>query len=201
MITPKLKKVFVDENNQIVEKKKVILPPDLPKKRGSRIYKAADLLLEANTPKTRVDKKTLGPNGHWDFPEQLGTNGAFGFIYLIHDTVEDKFYLGKKQFYGTGKLNKGEDSNWKYYTSSCKELVSSIKRNGKELFKFYAIEQYHKRGTLGYAETWSLCAVDALSNRHRWHNGLVNKVSWTVSEKITARHKARLKELTCENFY
>lgn len=196
MQIPKLRKVLVDEDGNIIEKRKVKLPEDVVKKPSApRVYKAADLLNEAATPRTRINREALGPNGHWDFPEPLGTKGEFGFIYLIHDTVEDKYYLGKKQFYGTGKLNKGEESNWKYYTSSCKELVASIKRNGKELFKFYVIEQYFKRGTLGYAETWSLCLVEALANRDKWHNGLINKVSWTVSEKITERHKQRLKEL------
>ena len=196
MYIPKLRKVLVDENGNILEKKKVKLPDDIVKKpRAPKIYKAADLLAEAATIRTRIDKKSLGPNGHWDFPEPLGTKGEFGFIYLIHDTIENKYYLGKKQFYGTGKLNKGDESNWKYYTSSCKELVASIKRNGKDFFKFYVIEQYFKRGTLGYAETWSLCFVEALANRDKWHNGLINKVSWTISEKITDRHKKRLMEL------
>lgn len=197
MQIPKIRKVLVDEAGNILERaNKTKLPEDIVKKSVPRIYKAADLLQEVSTPRVRIDKSKLGPNGHWEFDEPLGVKGEFGFIYLIHDTIEDKYYIGKKQFRGTGKLNKGDESNWKYYTSSCKELVSSIKRNGKELFKFYVLEQYHKRGTLGYAETWSLCFVDALANRDKWHNGLINKVSWTVTEKISDRHKKRLKDLT-----
>lgn len=197
MYTPRIRKVLVDENGNILEKRSAKLPADVVKKpTAPKIYKAADLLREASTPRSRVNKAALGPNGHWDFPEPLGENGEFGFIYLIHDTLEEKFYLGKKQFRGTGKLNKGEESNWKYYTSSSKELVASIKRNGKDFFEFYVIEQYYKRGTLGYAETWSLCLVEALANREKWHNGLINKVSWNVTEKITTRHKERLKMLT-----
>jgi hypothetical protein len=197
MAIPKIRKVLVDEKGNILEKRVTKLPEDVVRKpKAPKIYKAADLLAEAATPRVRVNKAALGPNGHWDFPEVLDSEKAFGFIYLIHDTIENKFYLGKKQFRGTGKLNKGEESNWKYYTSSCKELVASIKRNGKELFKFYVLEQYYKRGTLGYAETWSLCMVEALANRDKWHNGLINKVSWTITESITERHKKRLSDLT-----
>lgn len=191
---PKIRRVLVDENGNIIQAPKRKLPEDVVKKPTLKVYKAEELLAEINTPRIRVDKSKLGPNGHWEFEEEIDPK-AFGFIYLIHDTFEEKYYLGKKQLYGTGKLNKGQESNWKTYASSCKELVASIRRNGKDFFKFYIIEQYFKRGTLGYAETWSLCQVEALANRHKWHNGLINKVSWNVTEKITDRHKRRLKEL------
>ena len=182
------KKVLVDPEGNIVNKVKASpLPPDVtPKAPSVRIYTPDELLY----PATRVSRKSLAPNGHWDFPEQLG-NG-FGFIYVIRDTVENKLYLGKKQFVGAGKVNKGLETNWKSYTSSCDALVLSIRKHGKEYFKFYALEQYKKRGTLGWAETWSLCFVEAPLNRDKWHNGLINKVSWNVSETITTRHKDRL---------
>jgi hypothetical protein len=182
------KKVLVDSNGNIVNRVKPSpLPPDVaPKSPTVKIYTPDQLL----TPTKRISRKELGPNGHWDFPEQMGR--AFGFIYVIRDTIEDKLYLGKKQFEGTGKVNKGQETNWKSYTSSCTALVHSIRKYGKEHFKFYVLEQYQRRGTLGWAETWSLCFVEAPLNRNKWHNGLINKVSWNVSEPISERHKERL---------
>jgi len=141
---------------------------------------------------SRVDPTKYRGNGHWQFSEELGGREYTGFIYVIHDTRENKLYLGKKQFRCTGKLNKGQDSNWRWYISSSKELSDSIKAHGKGNFVFYALEQYRSKGALSYAESWSLFHVEAPVNRHVWYNVLINKVSWKVTEKITERHKDRL---------
>jgi hypothetical protein len=161
------------------------LPNDLPPKAPTGLIKVS--LSGVRT----VTKKIQTGNGHWQFEEPLGK--GFGFIYLIHDLVNDKMYIGKKQYYGTGKQNKGVVSNWRNYTSSSKEVCKSIEVNGKENFEFYVLEQYGIRGTLGYAETWSLMYVRAPANRHRWYNMLVNKISWSVKEDISERHVSRLK--------
>ena len=161
------------------------LPVDIPKKAPS------PTLVTLPTEKIKVVKNT-SINGHWRFDEQLGKPDYFGFVYLIHDLNNNKMYIGKKQFFGSGKLNKGIVSDWRSYTSSCKALQESIRLNGKDRFKFYALDQYKLRGSLGYAETWSLCKVEALCDRDRWYNGLINKVSWNVKEGVTMHHRHRL---------
>lgn len=192
MVNFNIKKVLVDETGNIVEKKtSPKLPNDIPNKPPSGI-KTIKVSLEA---RARTNRKDYSGNGHWLFEEALGVSGQFGFIYLIHDTSLDRMYIGKKQFLGAGKKNKGLPTNWQWYTSSCKELCESIKRNGKDNFVFYVLEQYKIRGSLGFAETWSICHVEALANRDKWYNGLINKVSWNVKESITPRHKARLKAI------
>jgi hypothetical protein len=97
-----------------------------------------------------------------------------------------------------GKENKGQDSNWRWYISSSKELSAAVKLNGKGSFEYHAVEQYRSKGAVSYAETWSLMHVEAPVNRHRWYNMLVNKVSWTVKEPITERHKRILNRLVEE---
>jgi hypothetical protein len=141
---------------------------------------------------SRVDSTKYRGNGHWQFPEPLGAKGYIGFIYIIRDVMTEKLYLGKKQFKGLGKINKGEDSNWRWYISSSKELSQSIKTHGKNNFEFIAIEQYKSKGGLSYAESWSLFDVQASINRDIWYNLLINKVSWVVKENITERHKERM---------
>jgi hypothetical protein len=143
---------------------------------------------------TRIKRSDQEGNGHWIFDEPLGGKN-FGFIYLIRDCETGKGYIGKKQFRGAGKMNKGVESNWQWYTSSCKDLVAAIKERGKENFEFIALEQYVNRGTLGYAETWSLMHVETPTNRHIWYNLLVNKISWPVKEAITDRHKKRIRDV------
>lgn len=147
---------------------------------------------------SKVDARNYRGNGHWEFPEDLGGKEYVGFIYIIKDIVNNKLYLGKKQYRSTGILTKGEQSNWQWYLSSSKELSESIKTNGKENFKFIAIEQYKTIATLSYSETWSLLHVEAPVHRYVWYNRLINKVSWSVKEEITDRHRDRLTNIIKE---
>lgn len=142
---------------------------------------------------SHVDPTKYRGNGHWQHDTPLGIPGYVGFIYCIRDVMNEKLYLGKKQFRGLGKENKGEDSNWRWYISSSKELSESIRRNGKNHFEFVAIEQYKTKATLSYAETWSLMHVESPFRRDKWYNLLVNKVSWVTKEPITQKHKDRLR--------
>ena len=129
-------------------------------------------------------------NGHWSFPEQLGPPYV-GFLYLIRDNYMEKFYLGKKFFLGHGKLNYGKDSGWRKYKSSSKILKDIFKERPLDEFDFIALEQYTTKGTLSYAETWTLCNVEAPTN-DLWYNYLIGKVWWKIKEPITERHKERL---------
>lgn len=128
-------------------------------------------------------------NGHWLFPEQMGV--GVGFIYLIRDNVLERFYLGKKLFHGHGQLNRGQESNWRKYTSSSKVLAVLLKERPREEFDFICLEQYRTKGTLSYSETWTLCHVEAPTNS-RWYNTRIDRVSWNVREPISDRHKNRL---------
>ena len=66
-----------------------------------------------------------------------------------------------------------------------------FKERPKEEFDFICVEQYKTKGTLSYAETWSLCLVEAPTS-NLWYNTLIEKVSWSVREPISDRHKERL---------
>lgn len=140
----------------------------------------------------RVLRKSLGVNGHWDFEVECEPHGYFGFIYLIHDVQLDKYYIGKKQFRLARGENVNQESDWKIYRSSCKPLKHQIKLRGKGEFKFYILEQYRTRGSLAYAESWSLMRVEAPANHDKWYNYAVNEVTWHCYEQITERHKRRL---------
>lgn len=131
-------------------------------------------------------------NGHWSFPEQMG-NGV-GFIYVIFDTVLQRAYLGKKNFRSMRGKDAGKESNWRRYISSSKLLAEMMQERPKKEFEFICIEQYKTRGTLSYSETWSLCVAEAPLNV-RWYNTLIEKVSWSVKEPVTERHKQRLAEV------
>ena len=140
---------------------------------------------------TKSLKVVLFNNGHWQFPEQMGGDEYVGFIYVIRDKYLQRCYLGKKTYRGSGKLNKGVESDWKRYKSSSNLLKDMFKERPKEEFEFICIEQYRTKGTLSYSETWSLCAVEAPTSKV-FYNTLIEKVSWPVKEAITVRHKERL---------
>jgi len=134
-------------------------------------------------------------NGHWKFPEQMGgvwtdRNCPVGFIYVVRDNYLERFYLGKKSFFGSSGNSKGKESKWRSYQSSSKALEEMFKERPKDEFEFICLEQYRTKGTLSYSETWSLCLVEAPTNK-RWYNTLIEKVSWPVKEPISQRHKDR----------
>lgn len=73
----------------------------------------------------------------------------FGFIYLIRNKINDKIYVGKKQFSflkkkriaktkRTGRKRieiKSVDSGWKNYWGSSKSLLEDIEIYGRENFE------------------------------------------------------------------
>jgi hypothetical protein len=132
--------------------------------------------------------------GHWKYAfKDLDPARAVGFVYMIIDKQDNTKYIGKKQFRGRGRLNKGVESNWKSYTSSSKELNERIKDRGPEDFHFIILEQYYTLGGLSFAETWSQVVCETPSNNEEFLNRFIDKVTWRVTEPVTKRHKQRLK--------
>ena len=139
-------------------------------------------------------------NGHWLFEEQMGAEDKVGFIYVVRDNYMRSFYLGKKLYRGHGKLNKGVESNWRRYVSSSKLLKDMFAERPKEEFDFICLEEYKMKGALSYAETWTACLVE-VPTTNNWYNTRIEKVSWSVKEPISMRHKLRLNAvITHEDF-
>lgn len=145
-----------------------------------------------------TNKATLTENGHWLFPEKMFAGKQVGFIYGIRNRHTGEMYIGKKLYAGMGKLNKGEESNWKYYISSNKKIDAIVRllRN-KELsadsiFDFVCLEEFSTKGGLSFAEVWCLVTAEIPSNQNLFYNVLINGVSWPVKERVTERCKERL---------
>lgn len=98
---------------------------------------------------TKRKKKT---HGHWNTILTLKPDTAFGFIYLVTNTVSGRKYVGKKQYYFYRKGKKVSKSKWETYTGSSKELNKDIKDLGKDKFIFEILAEYMTRGWLTYAE-------------------------------------------------
>jgi len=136
-------------------------------------------------------KPLVSVNGHWKFDQPMGIGKASGFIYIVRDNYLSRFYMGKKFYKGNGKLNRGQESDWKTYLSSSNLLKQLMGERPKEEFELICIEEYCMRGAVSYAETWSLCHVEAPTTK-TWYNTRIEEISWNVTEPITKRHKERL---------
>ena len=131
--------------------------------------------------------------GHWNSFPGLDQKGAVGFVYMIIHKPTNRKYIGKKNFHGRGKSNRGVESNWKTYTSSSKYLNELLKEEGKDCFEFVILEQYYTVGGLSFAETWSQVVSETPSRNEEFMNRFIDKVTWKVTEPVTTRHKQRLK--------
>jgi len=58
-----------------------------------------------------------------------------------------------------------KESNWKDYTSSCKELKAAIRKDGKQAFKFEILEWTMSRAMTTYREAQLIWSYNALSRK------------------------------------
>lgn len=85
-----------------------------------------------------------------------------GFVYEIHDTINDRLYIGKKLFYTTKKLPplKGKtnrrhrrvQSDWQEYYGSNTELQAQVALHGGENFRRTILVLCENRNTMSYWE-------------------------------------------------
>jgi len=161
--------------------------------------KVNDLKQKVDLPRMpSVNRAELVENGHWSFPNRMFAGKQIGFIYGIRNRHNGKMYIGKKLYAGMGKLNKGEESNWKYYISSNKEIDAIVRLlrtsnlPAESVFDFVCLEEFSTKGGLSFAEVWCLVIAEIPSNRNLFYNSLINGVSWPVRERVTDQCKARL---------
>jgi hypothetical protein len=84
--------------------------------------------------------------------------------------------------------------DWRKYRSSSNLLKEIFAVRPEEEFEYIVLEQYKMQGALSYAETWTLCHVEAPTSV-TWYNTRIEKVAWPVKEGITLRHKNRLEDV------
>jgi hypothetical protein len=90
-------------------------------------------------------------------------NNTQGFVYIIYDTVNNKKYIGKKNFWTTkklpplkGKKNKRHvkvETDWRDYYGSNNEIKSIIAKNGISQFRREILVMCENKVTMSYWET------------------------------------------------
>ena len=110
--------------------------------------------------------------------------GQYGFVYEIHDTVDDRLYIGKKFLVKPAKkkvtLKNGKikmkkvlvPSDWPTYFSSNKLIGEQVKEDPSR-FTREILAFCKGRGECAYMETKMQFDRDALIDP-RYYNGIVN---------------------------
>ena len=138
----------------------------------------------------------------------------FGFIYSIHHLSTGKRYIGKKQYwFSAGKkgqrvkdLNNPKwnrllwkDSDWRFYTSSSKDLNAAIKECGKDDFEFTILSQHSNSRDLHYSEVEALVDADALvlvdeDGAYVYYNKSIPDVKFRPPTTVTEAWRAAISD-------
>jgi hypothetical protein len=85
--------------------------------------------------------------------------GMVGFVYLITNLMNDRKYIGKKNFYFSktrqikGKKKRFKiESDWKSYYGSNKELIKDIEKFGEKAFRREILHLCKSKGDFAYLE-------------------------------------------------
>lgn len=100
--------------------------------------------------------------GHWssEFTEDQIKKSA-GFVYLITNNTTGQKYVGRKYVWSrrttkvAGRKNKKhsvQESNWRSYSGSSKDLTSWIKACGKADFAFEILSIHQTRAETNFSE-------------------------------------------------
>lgn len=130
-----------------------------------------------------------------------------GFIYLITNKISGKKYIGKKNLvtpkirYKTVTLKNGNkkrkklkefnESDWKDYYGSNKELLEDVEKHGKENFERKIIHYCKTKGEMTYWESYYQFVTHAILSDDYYNTWIMcrvrsnhlNKVDTTTIEK------------------
>lgn len=86
-----------------------------------------------------------------------------GFVYLIHCHLNDRKYIGKKNFWTTRKLpplkgqkrkrHRREETDWRTYWGSSNKLLADLETFGEDVFTKQILYLCHNKSEMSYWET------------------------------------------------
>lgn len=100
-------------------------------------------------------------------------DNSIGFVYMIVNNIDSKFYIGKKNFYKVRKKVKSE-SDWRTYKSSSVELKRDIKVLGISNFSFTILKICYSKRDLTYYETKFQFIYDVLE-KNSYNKSILGK--------------------------
>lgn len=110
-----------------------------------------------------------------------------GFVYEIHDLYNNRFYIGKKNFWRTQKLKplKGKtrrrykriESDWQSYYGSNKELQEQVSKLGPDHFQRKILVMCANKNQMNYFEIKYQIDFDVLFDTKYYNSFIGGKVS------------------------
>jgi hypothetical protein len=121
----------------------------------------------------------------WYYNNQLFDQAPeeyLGFVYEITDTLNQKYYIGKKLFWTTRKLpplkgrknkrHKRVETDWREYYSSSDALNAERKLIGNQYFKRKILIMCENKNQMSYFEAREQFARDVLLDKN-YYNGFI----------------------------
>lgn len=143
---------------------------------------------------------------HWLYKNSIletPPEGAYGFVYLITNTVTGQKYVGRKYFHQNrkkpltakqkreGRVRQSRtitESDWKKYTSSSKPLQEDIAKYGHDKFKFEILIIGNTKGQVNYLEEVAHYKLNALTDPN-FYNDSIGPKRYTGMKKDLDFHK------------
>lgn len=103
-----------------------------------------------------------------------------GFIYRIERKSDGKFYIGKKQYWRGSKPPSSfkkkivQETDWRNYWGSSKELQSDIKALGLNSFTRTILMQCKNKWDLAYNELLLQLKNKVMDKTTNTYNGIIN---------------------------
>lgn len=149
--------------------------------------------------KTSTTMTTIAPTkkSDWRFRGQLFEDPAdwLGFVYVIHNTRDDRRYIGKKMLVSTRtRMVKGRrrrmtaESDWRTYWGSNPHVHADRDRLGVDGFERHIVYLVRSKGVLSYLEAKTQFDAGVLLDPHRFYNGIINC-------RINARHVRSMQDV------
>lgn len=123
---------------------------------------------------------------NWTYNNQPLTeipSGAVGFVYEIHNTANDKRYLGKKNFFFKktkqvkGKKKKIKvESDWQDYYGSSTSLQEHVELYGKDKFQRKILRICYSAGEMSYYEAKAIFEHDAVISEEYYNEWCMVRV-------------------------
>jgi len=111
------------------------------------------------------------------------------FVYIIEDTINQKWYIGKKTFYFKKNGNKFLNSDWQFYYGSNEFLQIEVKNNDKNLFKRKILHLCQSRAEASYLELREQIEHRCLEKETYYNHWIDVKVTKSHLNKFNERNR------------
>jgi hypothetical protein len=130
--------------------------------------------------------------------EKYNINEYEGFVYIVIDTKNSKYYIGKKNFFSRrtkpGNVNKTKtESNWRYYKTSSKHVKAQIDLRPDD-FEFHIMWLAKDKTALNYLEAKCIIQNGALETDTYYNDNVQIKLLTSLNDIKTRVVKIPPKE-------